>query len=197
MERKIITEEKKAIIIAMKSSFDETCMTDDGVVFCYSTPVFETYCKLVELDCDTLCRFVEVYSGAITYSKQDGKYIVTCITRCNTEIKETLSMELECDDDFLGLFEKTEADSSLENFFNDSLENVVRKLKETYPDVVESIEQNVISNIRGYDLEDSVKEDIAKEWIEDNPCDSVSVAEDYIGTDDMKDIIIRWFDRNF
>ena len=194
MERKIITEEKKAILIDMKSSFDETCMTDDGKVFSYTTPVFKTYCKLVELDPYTLCRLTDVYSGMITYSKQDGKYIVTCTTRQNNDIKETLSLELECDEDFMGFYEKKEDDSSLENFFNDNLENVVRKLKETYPDVVESIEQNVISNIRDYDLDSSDKEYFAESYIEVYPVESVEKADCYLCDDDKKRFIIDWVD---
>lgn len=193
MERKIITEEKKNILISQKEHF-EAYMTDKGAFYSYDTPGFKDFCELVEADCDTLCRLGITYHGEIGYKTENGLYIATCLMMKDSCIVDSLSVELESNEDFLGLYTKgKEAD----DFFNDSVENIFLKLKEEHADVYEFIEDDIISRIRDYDLEDSVKEDIAKEWIEDNPCDAVSVAEDYIGTDDMKDIIIRWLDRNF
>ena len=103
-------------------------------------------------------------------------------------------MELECDDDFLELFEKKEEDKEADDFFDDSVENIVNKLKEEHADVYEYIENEVISNIRDYDLEESAKEDIANEWIEDNPNTAVVVAQDYLCDDDKKDFIKDWVD---
>lgn len=192
MERKIITEEQKKILIPWKEHF-EAYMTDQGAFYNYDTPVFVDFCKLVEADRNTLCRLREVYSGEITYSKEDGLYITTCLTKKEGCIAEGLSVELESEEDFLGLYsEKT--DTSLENFFNDNLENVVRKLKETYPDVVENIEENVVSNIRDYDLEDSDKEYFAESYIEDNPVSSIEIAESYLSDDDKKRFICGWVD---
>lgn len=198
MERKIITEEQKKILKSWKEHF-EAYMTDKGAFYNYDTPVFVDFCKLVEADCNTLCRLSELYSGEIAYSKEDGRYIVTCLMKRDSCILENLSVELESEEDFLGLYSKEadnskEADTSLGSFFNDSLENVVRKLKETYPDVVESIEQNVISNIRDYDLEESAKENIANEWIEDNPRIAVDEAEGYLTEEEKTDIVKEWGD---
>lgn len=196
MERKIITEEKKNILISQKEHF-EAYMTDKGAFYSYDTPGFKDFCELVEADCDTLCRLGLMYHGEIGYKVENGLYIVTCLMMKDGCIVDSLSMELECDDDFLGLFEKKENDKEADDFFDDSIDDIIAKMKNEHADVYEGIVEDVLRNIRDYDLEDSVKEDIAKEWIEDNPCDAVSVAEDYIGNDDMKDIIIRWFDRNF
>lgn len=197
MDRKVLGAKQKNILMQMRKDFISVT-SHNKEVFVYDTPVFRDFCELVEADCDTLCRLSELYSGEIAYSKEDGRYIVTCLMKRDSCILENLSVELESEEDFLGLYSKEadnskEADTSLENFFNDSLENVVRKLKETYPDVVESIEQNVISNIRDYDLEDSDKEYFAESYIEDNPVSSVEMAESYL-SDDKKRFICDWVD---
>lgn len=194
MDRKVLGAKQKNILMQMRENFIPV-MTDNKEVFVYDSPVFRDFCELVEADCDTMCRLGACYSGEVTYSKKDGLYITTCLMKKDSCILENLSVELESEEDFLDLFSKEEkADSSLENFFNDNLENVVRKLKETYPDVVESIEQNVISNIRDYDLEDSDKEYFAESYIEDNPVSSVEMAENYLCDDDKKRFICDWVD---
>ena len=192
MDRKVLGEKQKNILMQMSKDFIPV-MTDNKEVFVYDTPVFRDFCELVEADCDTLCRLGELYSGEITYSKEDGLYIATCLMKKEGCIVESLSAELESEEDFLELYSK-EADTSLENFFNDNLENVVRKLRETYPDVVENIEQNVIYNIREYDLEDSDKEYFAESYIEDNPVSSIEIAERYLLDEDKKRFICGWVD---
>jgi hypothetical protein len=123
------------------------------------------------------------------------KYIAECNVIIDGLLHESLTTRFTAEEDFLDLFSKEEkADTSLENFFNDNLENVVRKLRETYPDVVENIEQNVISNICDYDLEDSDKEYFAESYIEDNPVSSVETAESYLSDEDKKRFICDWVD---
>jgi hypothetical protein len=192
MDRKVLGAKQKNILMQMKGFIP--VMTDNKEVFVYDTPVFRDFCELVEADCDTLCRLKELYSGEITYSKEDGHYIVTCLMKKEGCIAEGLSVELESEEDFLGLYSEIIEDNSLGDFFNDNLENVVRKMREIYPDVVESIEQNVISHIRGYDLEDSDKEYFAESYIEDNPVSSVEIAESYLSDDDKKRFICDWVD---
>jgi SOS response regulatory protein OraA/RecX len=119
----------------------------------------------------------------------------------NTVINE-LCFLLADDTDFLELFteEKEEKekgedkDNSLEDFFNDNPGNVVRKLKEIYPDVVSDIVEEVIHDIRNYDLDDSDVEYFAEEYIRDNPVASVEVAEEYLDSDDKKSFIHSWID---
>lgn len=193
MERKILGEKQKNILISMKQDFTSV-MTDNKVVYTCDSPVFRDFCELVEADCDTLSRLEERYSGEIIYSKEDELYITTCLMKKEGCIMESLSVELESEADFLGLYSEVIEDNSLGDFFNDNLENVVRKLREIYPDVVESIEQNVISNIRNYDLEDSDKEYFAESYIEDNPVSSIETAESYLDSSDKKRFIIDWID---
>lgn len=192
MERKIITEEQKEILKSWKEHF-EAYMTDKGAFYNYDTPVFVDFCKLVEADYNTLCRLGEVYSGELTYSKEDELYIVTCLMKKEGCIAEGLSVELESSIDFLGLYSE-KADNPLEDFFNDSVENVAEKLREEHADVYEFIEKDILGRIKDYDLDDSVKEDIADMWIEDNPNEAVEKAEDYLCSSDQKDIIIKWIE---
>lgn len=192
MERKIITEEQKEILKSWKEHF-EAYMTDKGAFYNYDTPVFVDFCKLVEADCNTLCRLKEVYSGELTYSKEDGLYIVTCLMKKEGCIAEGLSVELESSIDFLGLYSE-KADNPPEDFFNDSVENVAEKLREEHADVYEFIEKDILGRIKDYDLDEDVKEDIADMWIEDNPNEAVEKAEDYLCSSDQKDIIIRWIE---
>ena len=192
MERKIITEEQKEILKLWKEHF-EAYMTDKGAFYNYDTPVFVDFCKLVEADCNTLCRLEEAYSGELTYSKEDGLYIVTCLMKKEGCIAEGLSVELESSIDFLGLYSE-KADNPPEDFFNDSVENVAEKLREEHADVYEFIEKDILGRIKDYDLDEDVKEDIADMWIEDNPNEAVEKAEDYLCSGDQKDIIIRWIE---
>lgn len=191
MDRKVLGAKQKNILMQMSKDFT-AIMTDNLVVYNYDTPVFRDFCELIEADCDTLCRLGELYSGEITYSKEDGLYITTCLMKKDNCIMESLSVELECEEDFLGLYQKKEADTSLENYFNDSIENIVRKLRETYPDVVADIEENVVRNIRGYDLDYSDIEYFANDWIKDNPRIAVDEAEEYLTEEDKTDYIKEW-----
>ena len=151
------------------------------------------YCNLIGLDYDTVCLLGHL-SYSISYLRTiENKYQLACMTYIEGVMNGKLSVSLEGDTDFLGLYPERE-DSSLENFFNDSLENVVRKLKETYPDVVESIEQNVIDNIREYDLADLDKEHFAECYIEENPVSSVEMAENYLDSSDKKRFVCDWVD---
>lgn len=192
MERKIITEEQKEILKSWKEHF-EAYMTDKGAFYNYDTPVFVDFCKLVEADCNTLCRLEEAYSGELTYSKEDGLYIVTCLMKKEGCIAEGLSVELESSIDFLGLYSE-KADNPPEDFFNDSVENVAEKLREEHADVYEFIEKDILGRIKDYDLDEDVKEDIADMWIEDNPNEAVEKAEGYLCSSDQKDIIIKWIE---
>lgn len=193
MDRKVLGAKQKNILMQMKKDFT-ALMTDNKEVFIYDTPVFRDFCGLVEADCDTLCRLSELYSGEIVYSKEDGLYITTCLMKKDSCIMESLSVELECEEDFLGLYQKKEADTSLENFFNDNIENVVRKLREIYPDVVADIEENVVRNIRGYDLDYSDIEYFANDWIKDNPRIAVDEAEECLTEEEKADIVKEWSD---
>jgi hypothetical protein len=200
MERKQITEEQKEILTnwKLRGLFDAD-MTDNGTVYHvrmgdFYHP-FEEYCKVAELDYKTMMRLDDIYSGDIAYSMEDGLYVVCCTTWLSGNRKESLSVELTSEEDFLGFYgKKAEADSSQKSFFDDSIENIVSKLRETYPDVVENIEQNVIRNIRGYDLDDSDIEYFADDWIKDNPRIAVDEAESYLTEEEQADIVKEWSD---
>ena len=190
MQKTIKTEQIEMARAMMAGDFirkEENCYSYQGEL----GP--DGYCNLIGLDYDTVCLLGHL-SYTITYLRTiENKYQLACMTYIDGVMNSKLSFSLEDDTDFLGLYSE-KADSSLENFFNDSLENVVSRLKETYPDVVESIEQNVISNIREYELYDSDKEHFAECYIEDNPVSSVEMAEGYLDSCDKKRFICNWVD---
>ena len=190
MQKTIKTEQIEMVRAMMAGDFirkEENCYSYQGEL----GP--DGYCNLIGLDYDTVCLLGHL-SYTITYLRTiENKYQLACMTYIDGIMNDKLSVNLEDDIDFLGLYSE-KADSSLENFFNDSLENVVRKLKETYPDVVESIEQSVISNIREYDLYDSDKEHFAECYIKENPVSSVEMAEDYLTEEEQTDIVKDWSD---
>lgn len=193
METKQIKAEQEVTLLTWKDDFVAQS-TDKGVKYIHKENLsLEDYCRFVGIDEHTI-SLMGVPGFSLRYLKtEDNSYALQCLTYIEGELNEKLSLELTDTRDFMGLYsEKT--DSSLENFFNDSLENVVRKLKEIYPDVVENIEQNVISNIRDYDLSDSDKEYFAESYIEDNPSSSVETAENYLSNDDKKRFICSWVD---
>lgn len=156
------------------------------------------YCEIADIDMKTVNMLGSFY-GILEYFEKGGQFVLKCETylkRGEDEyMEERLSVEYFDCRDFLGLFSNEEkADSSLENFFNDSIGNIVRKLKETYPEVYSYIEHETISNIRDYDLDDSDKEYFAESYIEDNPVSSVEMAENYLCDDDKKRFICDWVD---
>jgi hypothetical protein len=138
-------------------------------------------------------------SYSMLYSRTtENKYQLSCMTYVDNVVMPGLSFILEDDTDVMGLFteekKEEEKNTSLEDFFNDNPGNVVRKLKEMYPDVVSDIVEEVIHDIRNYDLDDSDVEYFAKDYIEDNPIASVEVAEEYLDSDDKKRFIHAWID---
>lgn len=192
MERKIISEEQKERLLKLKEFFEAE--NAEKTIYCFNDTglykPFDIYCEIAELDYNTMKRLDDCYKGEIRYGKSDGQFVICCTTFCNNELKDSLSIELTSEEDFLGFYsKKEEADSSLENFFNDNIENVVRKIKEDYLDVYEFIEEDIIRRIRDYDIDDSDKEYFANDWIADNPRIAVDDAMDYLCDDDKKDLI--------
>lgn len=169
----------------------------DYYVYC-GTLDNDSYCKFIGIDFDTV-RLLGDVSYSIGYVKtSENKYRLNCLTYAGNTVINELCFVLEDDTDFLGLFtekeEEEKENNSLEDFFNDTPGNVVRKLREMYPDVVSDIESEVISHIRDYDLADSDIECFAHEYIEDYPVASVEVAEDCLDSDDKKRFIHSWID---
>lgn len=189
MRREEFTEEVLSQIKTLtKEQFSRVEGTDETVVLRADVSK-DVYCAIADIDLKTVAKLGSVY-GILEYFENDGVFILKCETYVNDSMIECFSVEYESHHDFLDLFSKKEkADTSLENFFNDCIENIVRKLKETYPEVYSYIEHETISHIRDYDLEDSDKEYFAESYIEDNPVSSVETAENYLCDDDKKRFI--------
>lgn len=199
MNRKQITTEQiekaRELVKDFKKQKERDCY-----VYC-GTLDNDSYCKFIGINFDTV-RLLGDVSYSIEYVKtSENKYRLNCLTYvCNTVMNDFCFL-LADDTDFLGLFteekneeKQKEKDISLEDFFNDNPGNVLRKLKEMYPDVVSDIVEEVIHDIRNYDLDDSDVEYFAEEYIRDNPVASVEVAEEYLDSDDKKRFMHSWID---
>lgn len=198
MNRKQITTEQIEKARELAKDFRKE-KGHDYYVYC-GTLDNDSYCKFIGIDFDTV-RLLGDVGYSIEYVKtSENKYRLNCLTyACNTVVNDFCFL-LADDTDFMGLFaedkkkKEEEKNTSLEDFFNDNSGNVVRKLKEMYPDVVSDIVEEVIHDIRNYDLDDSDVEYFAKEYIEDNPIASVEVAEEYLDSDDKKRFMRAWID---
>lgn len=195
MNRKQITTEQ---IEKAKELAKDFRKEHDSYVYCGLLDN-DSYCKFINIDFNTVTLLGSI-GYSINYTKtSENKYRLNCLTYLGNTVVNDLSFLLEDDTDFLGFFteekkEEEKKDTSLEDFFNDNPGNVVRKLKEMYPDVVSDIEEEVIHHLRDYDLDDSDIEYFAKEYIKKYPILSVKAAEEYLDSDDKKRFIHAWID---
>lgn len=173
MNRKQITTEQiekaRELVKDFKKQKEHDCY-----VYC-GLHSHASYCKLLGIDFDTIILLGEI-GYSMFYSRiTENKYRLSCMTYIDNVVMTGLSFMLEDDTDFLELFteEEEKKDNSLEDFFNDNLGNVVRKLKEMYPDVVSSIE---------------------KEYIKNYPVTSIEIARKYLDSDTKKRLIKQWID---
>lgn len=86
-------------------------------------------------------------------------------------------------------------------YFNDTMGNIVHKMKENFPDIVKALQdnsevtvENVPENIKdeiiqNYLDDDDNKEEIAKDWIYDNLDEAFEYTIQNTGSYDLKDKI--------
>lgn len=86
-------------------------------------------------------------------------------------------------------------------YFNDTMGNIVHKMKENFPDIVKALQdnsevtvENVPENIKdeiiqNYLDDDDNKEEIAKDWIYDNLDEAFEYTIHNMGSYDLKDKI--------
>lgn len=186
MDRKIITEEVKEALKTWWNNFVKY-EANNVIEYRYS-PDFAEYCKSIGLDSVTLTKLDPEAEGIISYKKAEETNTVNIIftTMIQGEVKDSLSV-IWIAEDFMNGFQDKE-DNSLEDFFNDNIGNVVRKLRESYPDVVEAIEDELREDL------DDKKEEIARDWITENPGDAIEEAKDYLDSYDLKGFIKDFID---
>lgn len=91
-------------------------------------------------------------------------------------------------------------------YFNDTMGNIVHKMKENFPDIVKALQdnsevtvENVPENIKdeiiqNYLDDDDNKEEIAKDWIYDNLDEAFEYTVQNTGSYDLKDKIKNMID---
>ena len=113
----------------------------------------------------------------------------------------------EFDDDVLGLFTENKPDTDwqealktlLENIFKNpeaDTEKIVDFIDSNFPCISDKIRENCIDNLVPSDLDDSLKEDIARDWIDDNTNDAWDKVWDSLDSYDIKDKIIEYLSDN-
>ena len=85
---------------------------------------------------------------------------------------------------------------TVEDFFNDNMEEVIRKLKECHPDVVSCLKEEIVNELTADDIDDCLKEDIADSYIEEYPLDSCDKALSNMSSYDSKELIINYLQDN-
>lgn len=176
-----LTEEKEKIL---KENYKVTSREEGKVYITMDTPV---YCELLDLNYATLLRLSgknDVY-GDIIYEKVDETYVVACNTMINNEIVDNLSVIFTCVTDVLGQY-SADSTGELEGLLSKTPEELKKYLEENYDDYS--------------DLEDLFKaeineEEIAEDYIKDNPSHAYDTALDYMSDYDMRDAIKDAIDR--
>ena len=152
------------------------------------------YCKLLELDYDTMSRFGEIY-GDMSYEKlDDGTYKLTCKTFINHEEKESCSGVFFMDSDVLGYFDKAE---SVDDYMNGDPDVVAERLEIDYPDVYDAIVNKMKDNLEVGDIDSNLREEIAEDWISDNSSEAFDKSVDNLGRSELADCICDVIRNNF
>ena len=175
-----ITEEK----IGMVKDYAKVTEKTDGKVFLTMNENLGFYCKLLELDYDTMIKFGDIY-GDMCYKKlEDGTYKLTCKTFINSEEKESCSGIFFMDSDVLGYFENAE---SVDDYMGGDTDVVVERLERDFPDVYNAIAEKVKDNLEPDDIPESLKSEVAHDWIAYNPNEAFDCAVENLGNSDLAD----------
>lgn len=79
---------------------------------------------------------------------------------------------------------------------SESVEDVVDYIDNNFPSISDKIRENCIENLDPSDIDDSLKEDIAGDWIDDNSSDALDRAWDNMDSYEIKDKIIDYLSDN-
>ena len=178
-----ITEEK----IGMVKDYAKVTEKTDGKVFLTMNEDLFTYCRLLELDYNTMIKFGDVY-GDMCYEKlEDGTYKLTCKTLVNQEEKESCSGIFFMDSDVLGYFENAE---SVDDYMDGDPDVVIERLERDFPDIYNAIvEKERNANLTPDDIDDNLKTEVAHDWIAYNPNEAFDCAVENLGSSDLADCL--------
>ncbi len=179
-----LTTEQKEVVKNWKDLF-VAFPCDEGIRYiCREGLSAETYCTFLRLDNSTLRRLGDI-TYSIVYDYVESKYVLRCETYINGCMHERLSTEFEETEDYLGFYGECMG-SKQKDLLDMSAEELKKYLKENYDDYS--------------DLEDLFKaevneEEIAEDYIKDNPSHAFDTALDFMSDYDTRDAIKDAIDR--
>ena len=112
---------------------------------------------------------------------------------------------VETDDLELFQAEEKPTGTNWESFLSDALkkaleetdvDSIVDFIDNNFADVSNKIRENLCDNLEVDDIGETLKEDIARDWIEQNPCDAYEKALDNMSSYDVRDKIIDYLSDN-
>lgn len=176
----------------------------DGDKFlCESVP-FLTFYKMTAID----YRYFEEKSinfrYEIIYTKTtDNQYSWEVNFYENEERQYNDYLLVENDD--LGLFSRPEEQKDWRDILSytlnqilqsESIRDIVDYIDNNFPSLSDQVREDCVNNLVASDIDDSLKEDIARDWIDDNSRDAFYRAWDNLDSYEIKDKIIDYLSDN-
>ena len=164
--------------------------------------------KIAEIAYEKRAVFAYLVREIYEKAKQDAKKELEAERKDEVSVRDYLAtgnleeIANKLKNDYPDVYEtiqkQGQQEETVEQFFeNNSTSEIVETIKDKYPSVYDCIDEQVteyvLNNLNEYDLDDSVKEDIAQEYIDDNTeevmRDCFSSLSDYSQRDFLKDCI--------
>ena len=186
METKSILTTQKEVVKDWKSEFQaQAC--DEGIKYVYKGGMTEqSYCEFLRIDYSTVCLLGEI-SYSIEYNCTEGnKYILTCETYIDNFMNGKLSFELADDEDYLGFYGETSEGVGKAQWLPDNWKELITD--EQKEEIAKEWCNENTEELKGY-LSDSDKSDIAYDYMDENPSECASHSFETMGSYEQKDFI--------
>lgn len=164
MEKQITTEQIEKVKELVKDFRAEN--GKEFYVYCGVMLLASDYCRFLGIDYETVRLLGEVSYTMTYYETEDKKYELACETFIDNTSNDKLSFTLEDSEDYLGFFTKKEEQKI----------GVAQWLPDNWKEL----------------MSDEQKEEVAREWCNDNSCE----LRDYLDDDDREEIAYDYMDEN-
>ena len=164
MEKQITTEQIEKV-----KELAQDFRAENGkefYVYCGVMLLASDYCRFLGIDYETVRLLGEVSYTMTYYETEDKKYELACETFIDNTSNDKLSFTLEDSEDYLGFFTKEEEQKI----------GVAQWLPSNWKDL----------------MSDEQKEEIAREWCEENSDE----LKDFLSDSDKADIAYEYIDNN-
>ena len=189
MEKQITTEQIEKV-----KELGKDFRAENGKEFyVYCGTMFPSdYCHFLGLDYETVRLFGEVSYTMTYYETEDKKYKLTCETYIDNFMNDKLSVTLEDTEDYLGFFtEKEEQKIGVAQWLPSNWKGLMSD--EQKEEIAREWCENNSGELIDF-LTDSTKEDIAYDYIEQNPSDMADRAYGCMSSYDQRDFIKECID---